>query len=224
MDAHAHRARVAGRSADRAGDARSPPARPGAAGARGGRGRTARRVARRTLSSRCGAPPARRGRPANASACCRCSPYRRTWPSWPASRASGSARCSPRLVTGALGTAHRIVFVNLLARVAPTGSGRSPTNSSGSPATTSGHGLAASLADLARTRRADARRTGRRPLVSNPSGSSEGSTRRSERHRRRPAAARRSAVRGRARGARRASTIVSARRAGGCRPGRSSGT
>ena len=73
------------------------------------------------------------------------------------------------LVTGALGTSHRNVIVNTLARVAPDRLGAIADELERVSATTAAHGLAASLADLARTRRAMLDELGP-PLVSNPSG------------------------------------------------------
>ncbi len=73
------------------------------------------------------------------------------------------------LVTGALGTSHRNVIVNMLARVAPDRLGAIADELERVSATTAAHGLAASLADLARTRRAMLDELGP-PLVSNPSG------------------------------------------------------
>jgi len=57
-------------------------------------------------------------------------------------------------VTGVLGTAHRNVIVNMLARIAPDGLGAIAGELEQVSPAAAAHGLAASLADLARTRRA----------------------------------------------------------------------
>ncbi len=73
------------------------------------------------------------------------------------------------LMTGALGPSHRNVIVNMLARVAPDGLTAIAGELERVSPTAMAHGLAASLADLARTRRAMLDELGP-PLVSSRSG------------------------------------------------------